>query len=164
MILLAEWGLPAGQTPAIAQEPHPKVPLNLNLGGYVELLGYDVERNTDGKLFMTFYWKALASTPIPYSVFIHFSRGPNQPVVFHHHRWPIYDSFLTTRWRSGEVYRETYELRLPPGVSQGNYTMGFGLFAPTLPRDHPEHPLDTHEASPDVTFVAARRDRLSRAP
>ena len=82
------------------QELHPKVALNLNLGGYVELLGYDVERNTDGKLFMTFYWKALASTPVPYSVFIHFSRGPNQPGVFHHHHWTIYDSFLTTRWRS----------------------------------------------------------------
>jgi len=52
----------------------------------------------------------------------------------------------------------------PPGVSQGNYTMGVGLFAPTPPRDHPEHRLDTHEASPDVTFVAARRDRLSRVP
>ena len=89
---------PAGQTPAIAQELHPKVALNLNLGGYVELLGYDVERNTDGKLLMTFYWNALASTPVPYSIFIHFSRGPNQPVVFHHHHWPIDDSVLTTRW------------------------------------------------------------------
>ena len=145
-------GAPAGETPAIAQEPHPKVRLNLNLGGYIELLGYDVERNTDGKLFMTFYWKALAPTPVPYSVFIHFSRGPNQPVVFHHHHWPIYNSFLTTRWRSGEVYRETYTLRLPLGVSQGNYTIAFGLFAPTLPRDHPQHRLHIREASSEVSL------------
>jgi hypothetical protein len=58
-------GAPAGQTPAIARKLHPKVAIDLNLGGYVELLGYDLERNTDGKHFMTFYWKALASTPVP---------------------------------------------------------------------------------------------------
>jgi hypothetical protein len=101
---------------------------------------------------MTFYWKALAPTPVPYSVFIHFSRGPNQPVVFHHHHWPIYNSFLTTRWRSGEIYRETYGLRLPLSVSQGNYTIAFGLFAPTLPRDHPQHRLHIREASPEVSL------------
>jgi hypothetical protein len=45
-------------------------------------------------------------------------------------------------------------------VSQGDYTIGFGLFAPTLPRDHPEHRLQILEASLGMTLEEANTKAL----
>ena len=80
--------------------------------------------------------------------------------VFGHDHWPIYNSFPTTRWRPGEVYRETYRIPVPQGISPGNYTIGIGLYAPSLPSEDPEHRLHIRASDPDVQVVERRTKAL----
>ena len=139
-------------TPALSKEPHPEVPLRLNFGDYVEFLGYDLVRE-DSKPLMTCYWRTITPTHTPYKVFVHFGRGPHQMWVFGHEYWPIYDNFPTTRWRPGEIYRETYRIPMPQAFGPGNYTIGIGLYAPSLPPEDPEHRLHIRASDQDVQVV-----------
>jgi hypothetical protein len=140
------------QTPALVREPHPEIPLRLNFGGYVEFLGYDLVWEGP-KPFMTCYWRTITPTHTPYKVFVHFERGPHHMWAFGHDHLPIYESFPTTRWRAGEVYRETYRIPIPRDIGPGNYTIGMGLYAPSLPSEDPEHRLHIRASDPDVQVV-----------
>jgi hypothetical protein len=147
------------QTPALARDPHPEIPLRLNFGGYVELLGYDLVKEVP-KSLMTYYWRTITPTHTPYKVFVHFERGPHRMWVFGHQHLPIYESFPTTRWRPGEIYRETYRIPIPRGIGLGNYTIGIGLYAPSLPSEDPEHRLHIRASDPDVRVVEGETKAL----
>jgi tetratricopeptide (TPR) repeat protein len=104
-------------------------PTRVNLGDKISLLGYNLEsgfRPGDG-IHLTLFWQALAGMDEDYTVFTHlideqgalWGQKDNQPV----------DGFYpTTRWRTGEIVRDQYDLTISPETLPGRYWLEVGMY------------------------------------
>lgn len=115
--LILERGAPRVPLPdrfySFARAPSPRIshPLDVRYGDKLELLGFDLIPDRDGKVNLRTYWRARA--PIAQDLFLTFyitdGQGKLQGAALH--REPANYWYPTNRWKPGEVVQvTTYEL------------------------------------------------------
>jgi hypothetical protein len=109
-------------------------PVNLkqaNLGGKMELRGYDVSPTVGeagGDLELTLHWRAVAPMDRDYTVFVHLV-GPDGQLVAQHDGQPWWEvSLPTSTWGPGEELRDRHLLKLPPDTPPGTYSLRVGAY------------------------------------
>ena len=114
--------------------PPAPIPLNINFGNSIELLGYDIQEAIAGnKTAVTLFWRVLSPPPNNLLPFIHLEDRWQ-------HRWSQKESaaYPSRQWESGDYIIEQVELPLPAGMPPGHYRLRVGLFDPAtgeaLPR------------------------------
>jgi hypothetical protein len=99
-----------------AAELQQMVPLDANVGDAARVLGYklSVESVRAGQEFaVTVYWQPLATTTIPYTVFVHLYE-PSVGSLTQRDTYPGLGNWATTIWTPGRIFVDTYRLTLPP--------------------------------------------------
>lgn len=112
-LLLPAYGPPRRPLPF---ELDRATPLEADLGGVVRLLGYHLEKDSahpGGTYRVTVYWLPQATTPIPYTVFVHLY-VPGAGTVAQRDLYPGGGTYPTTVWVPGRPFVETFYLHLPP--------------------------------------------------
>jgi hypothetical protein len=107
------------------------VPIQVNFGNQVNMLGYDLNRQTatGGQTFnLTAYWGARLPLTTDYSALA-------QLVDDEHHLYAAQDNLHpggvpTTRWELWGFVRDPHALQVPPGTPPGDYFLVAGLYNP----------------------------------
>jgi hypothetical protein len=115
---------PPGQARAAQHEQR------ANFGGQIELLGYDLPRQSvrSGEEFpVVLYWHALGPMDLNYQSFVHLAR----PL---HILWGQEDhlnpgGLPTTRWPLDRYVWDEYEIQILPGTPPGEYVLNVGLYS-----------------------------------
>jgi hypothetical protein len=93
-------------------------PVNAFFGDFAELLGYRIAPQRVGlyeTAEVTLVWRALRETTNNYTVGVHLLDGAN---TSHDRqaRFPGGGNLATSLWRTGDVFRDTYQVGLGPGA------------------------------------------------
>jgi hypothetical protein len=109
------------------------------LAGRVALLGYDIDQDyarPGGIVPITLHWQAQSLLSLRYKVFIHLLSSPQAggqgEVVAQADDFPVCGTSHTNTWASGEVVLDRHLLKLPPGLSPGDYALLVGMYEPDL--------------------------------
>jgi uncharacterized membrane protein len=124
-------GRPVDEPRAFAL-PSPGQPLQADFGGWVRLLGVDLQQDlaaAPGALRLTFHWQALARMETSYAVFAQIL-GPAGAVRAQADEVPRGGGYPTTWWLPGEVVSHEVTLALPPGFEAGGFRLIAGLYDP----------------------------------
>jgi mannosyltransferase len=123
---LRHWALRSGAVyPA---SPQPEQPFGANFGHKIALVGWDNPRQ--GRL--TVYWQALQQLDRDYQVSLVVEDAAGKEVG----RWdgrPARYDYPALRWRPGEAVYGEYELPLPAGAPEGDYTVTLAVYDPAEP-------------------------------
>ncbi len=104
-------------------------PQQVNFGGHVALLGFDLpqpEVESGQNVPLTLYWKATAPVPINYQVFAHVARPPT--VLWGQSDKLNPGDFPSTRWPLDKYVWDDHAIRILPGTPPGEYTLLVGLY------------------------------------
>ncbi len=107
--------------------PHP---LDADLGGQVELLGYDLSRDTASPgdtLTLTLYWRALREMDESYTVFTHVV-APDGSTSGQKDNPPVGGSYPTDLWLRGEVVVDAYEIPIAADAVPGAHSLEVGMY------------------------------------
>ncbi len=115
--LLPEYSLP----PTYPSEeglriPHPTF---VSMEDRVAILGYEVDRaeaKAGEEIEVTIYWKALKPMDEDYSVFVQLLRRDGCKIA-QLDTYPGMGLYPTSRWREGQVVKDSYALRVPQAIS-----------------------------------------------
>ena len=123
-----------GPPPGITVEnPLPQVPRADRLGGFVTLLGYDLQLEP-AVLNLTLYWRCDARLPADYTTFVHVrptaGQAAGQPgaIVAQMDRPPADGAYPTSLWDPGEIIRDPVRIPIPPQTPPGDYEIAVGLY------------------------------------
>jgi hypothetical protein len=104
-------------------------PLKVNLGGKIQLLGYNLESGFqpgDG-IHLTLFWQCLEEMNQDYTVFTHLIDGENK-IWAQKDNQPVDGFYATTRWEQGEIVRDQYDLFIPTDAPPGKYQLTVGMY------------------------------------
>ncbi|HEY4691645.1 MAG TPA: glycosyltransferase family 39 protein [Anaerolineae bacterium] len=107
-------------------------PVLYNLGGQIELIGYDMDRRAAAPgetIRLTLYWRARSAMSIDYTIFTHVLQPPETI-------WAQKDKPLsppTTMWSVGQVVSDTYDLTVKPETPPGVYKVEIGVYDASSP-------------------------------
>jgi len=110
--------------------PSPEHPLTAQLGGSIELLGYDQDKpsySPGATARITLYWRGQAPMNASYTAFLHALDG-GRHVVAQVDSIPDHGLLPTTAWLPGEIVRDVYELPLKPDLSPSTYQLEAGFY------------------------------------
>jgi 4-amino-4-deoxy-L-arabinose transferase-like glycosyltransferase len=105
-------------------------PLDANLGGQVELLGYDLSQGavSPGEtVTLTLYWRALREMDESYTVFTHVV-APDGSILGQKDNPPVGGSYPTDLWLPGEVVVDVYEIPIAADAAPGEHALEVGLY------------------------------------
>ncbi len=108
-------------------------PVGITLGHQATLLGYDLSADTltAGQSFtITLYWRAEATAPTGYIVFVHLLDPANR-IYAQSDRPPAAGTRPTTGWLPGEIIRDEHVLTIDANAAPGRYVLHVGLYDPT---------------------------------
>ena len=137
-LYLGEVGVKRG---AIASgEEEIKHRLSAKLGDRIKLMGYNLVGvgeppvlNPGGTLILELFWEAEAPTERSYTVFTHLL-GPilnpatGKPVWAQDDQEPMEGLYPTTHWLPNVLWKDRYELTLPPDAPPGDYVLEVGMY------------------------------------
>jgi hypothetical protein len=112
--------------------PNIQHPMQIRLGERIRFLGYALdatELRAGEKFSLILYWQAQDDIETSYTVFTHLLDENN-------HIWGQKDSvpcdgnYPTTRWVTGEVIVDEYEIPVNPGTPPGEYSIEVGMYEP----------------------------------
>jgi hypothetical protein len=112
-----------------AAELRQMTPLDANLGGVAQVLGYKLGAESvkgGQELAVTVYWQPLTTTAIPYTVFVHLYE-PSVGSITQLDTYPGLGNWATTVWTPGRAFVDTYRLTLPadaPPVDDAQILLG----------------------------------------
>ncbi len=92
--------------------PAMAVPLELELGGTVELLGYDLTETDSANLDLTLFWRAGQEMEVDYTVYVHLLASDGS-VLGQVDSMPQGGMYPTSLWAAGEVIADRYQLSRP---------------------------------------------------
>ncbi len=107
-----------------------RYPLSAQLGGSVQLLGYDLaeqEVPAGGTIHLTLYWQALSEMETSYTVFNHLIDGENR-IWGQRDGIPGGGTMPTSSWISGEYVVDEYEIPVQGDASPGAYAIETGMY------------------------------------
>jgi hypothetical protein len=126
------WAFDGPATPAAFVRPtRGGQATDVNLGGLVRLVGYDVDTrraHPGGRLAVTLYWQALARTTEDYHVFVHledsemWGQADGRPACW---------TYPTQDWRPGQVIADHHALTIRPDTPPGEHPLVVGMYLPT---------------------------------
>lgn len=103
-----------------SQLPFDLRPVRAVLAPGAELIGYTVDSPErlapGGKLIVTLYWRALATMPADYNLFLH-ALGRARALAGSVDTWPGGGLRPTSFWKTGEIYKDTYVIDLDPAAA-----------------------------------------------
>ncbi len=116
---------PPGQAWAAGHE------IRANLGNQIELLGYDLLRQSQSvrageKFPVVLYWRALTPLDNNYQSFVHLARPLHILWGQEDHLNPA--GLPTTRWPVDKYVWDEYRVRVLPGTPPGEYVLNVGLY------------------------------------
>ncbi len=127
-LLLPAYGPPRQPRPG---EVARATPLDANLGGAAELLGYRLSapQVAPGEVLrVTVYWRPLDFTPGPYTVFVHLAAA-ELGVIAQQDLYPGGGTYLTDAWALGRTFVDTYYLHVPfDATTSGAAELRLGLY------------------------------------
>ncbi len=96
------------------------IPVDFDLGNGAVIRGYQLAWAGDAALLLTVYWQATAAIAADYSTAVHLvavdpPAGPADILTQADHAHPVDGWYPTTRWRPGEIVRDSYLLPVPAG-------------------------------------------------
>jgi hypothetical protein len=100
-----------------------------NLGGKVQLLGYNIKsgfRPGDG-IHLTLFWRASQEMEKDYAVFTHLIDSGGK--IWGQKDNPPVDGFYpTSQWEEGDIVRDQYDLVISPDAPPGEYWIEVGVY------------------------------------
>jgi hypothetical protein len=102
--------------------------LDATFGNEVKLLGYDLSLKSDNTRGLTLVWQAIQVPSTDYTVFVHVLDQDGTCCIWQQDAIPQQSQYPTSRWLSGEVVEDSYELILPPDLAPGEYPVEVGLY------------------------------------
>ena len=155
--------VPAFAYPRTAGDlPADVTPASANFEGAAEMVGYSVSRTTaqpGDRVDVTVYWKPLAQTATHLQVFVHLvdSQGI---IIAQRDTYPGLGNALTTTWRVGETFADTYRVFLPETVyAPEKLTIRVGLWNAAESR-----PLIAGEADTLTVGIVELKPRVGDTP
>ncbi len=116
--------------------PPPSQPTNVDFGGQIRLLGYDLSTpegmvdaagNPQHAVQLTLHWSTITPVDQDYTVFAHLVDA--QGTIVSQDDGPPGDPFFpTTTWLPGQVVQDGRQLILPDGAPAGSHTVLVGLY------------------------------------
>ncbi|HRO91471.1 MAG TPA: hypothetical protein PLC06_13315 [Promineifilum sp.] len=96
------------------------VPMDFDLENGARIRGTAVEWLGDHAILLTIYWEADRAIEADYSIAVHLvahdpPTGPDDVLNQADHAHPVDGWYPTTRWRPGEIVRDSYLLEVPEG-------------------------------------------------
>lgn len=135
---LADRWHPTNCGPLIALQPEPAfdlppgvTPLQIRLGDLFELAGFDPAETIlypSSVVPLTLYWRALRTPPADYSVSLRLLDSAGRVIAQVDSQHPVLGTYPTSRWVTGEVVADYYELQLPGDLPPGSYRWGVILY------------------------------------
>ncbi|MBV9120655.1 MAG: hypothetical protein JOZ39_08090 [Chloroflexi bacterium] len=127
--------VPIGQVQVQARQrdfaaPTPSHPLTAQVGDGIELLGYDLDRDSyssGATAHVTLYWRAVKTMDQSYTEFIHVLDS-GRHVVAQADAIPGHGQLPTTAWTQGEVITDRYDLPLKGDLAAGTYQLEAGFY------------------------------------
>lgn len=132
---------------------------NAAFGQAVRLVGYSLGAGpfkAGESLPLTLFWESLRDQPGPLTVFVELRAAAGQQVVWAEQP-PIWPS---PNWRQGDTLRDPHDVRLPPALSPGHYTLAVGL----LDDNGARLPVDQADAVLLTTVTIIDRPRTFEPP
>jgi hypothetical protein len=117
-------------------EPAYAHPVGAQLGGVVELVGYDLDRDqveAGSAIVLTLVWRCTAEMDTAYTVFTHLLDAGGQ-VRGQQDNPPLGGSYPTTLWVPGEYVVDTYEIAVDAGAPPGGYAVEVGMYDANVQR------------------------------
>lgn len=121
----------------------------------IDFLGFDFSKKkvVRGEEFeVVYYWKCRSPVRGPYAIFVHFE-GMNS--VFFQDHDPLAGQYPTSNWKSGEIIKEKYRVRVPENVMPGQYQVKIGLWNPRGNQERLDV-VNTELLHPDKTVIIAQ--------
>ncbi|MEA3335711.1 MAG: glycosyltransferase family 39 protein [Chloroflexota bacterium] len=123
--------------------PEIEFPRRANLDNKIEFLGYDLddsdEKNREGSVAVTLYWRTLSEMDTSYTVFTHLLDDQEQL----RGQWdgiPDRGESPTTGWLPGEIISDPYQIPIQADAPPGPYRIEIGLYDAASP-NYPRLPL-----------------------
>ena len=110
----------------------PVYPLAAQLGDTITLVGYDLpaaQWQAGDMLPLDLYWQALGKPTLDSKVFVHLYDEAGTLVSQQDDR-PYYGTRPPYTWESEEIISDSYQLLLPPDLSNGRYYLAVGMYQP----------------------------------
>jgi hypothetical protein len=108
--------------------PSPSNKLDARLGDVARLVGYDLQ--SDGRSArLVLYWRALASTPNSYTVFVHVVDAQGN-IIAQGDAIPGAGALPTTSWVTDEYLADLHEFSIPRDATPGEYRVWIGMYDP----------------------------------
>jgi hypothetical protein len=112
--------------------PEVSHPVGAELGGLVELVGYDLSPTEVGPgeaVQLTLVWRCLREMDDSYTVFTHLLDGGEQ-VRGQQDNPPVGGRYPTTLWLPGEIVVDTYAIEVHGDTPAGRHVIEVGMYDP----------------------------------
>lgn len=137
--------------------PRPPNPGQATFEPGLTFLGYEWSGRSvpaGQSLFLTLWWKVESDLRADYTSFIHVGTGlDGTSVVAQRDGQPCQGLFTTSRWRTGDVIRDSFAVTLPPDMPAGDYPLAIGWY--TFPDLQRLPLLSADNALPDNRAIIA---------
>ena len=101
-----------------------------DFGDQIELVGYDVVRHQHAQtLHVALYWRAKGPISNDYTAFLQLAT-PDGIVIARQDRLPFDGQWSTSRWRTGDVLADRFEIPLNEIIIPGDYLLLSGFYDP----------------------------------
>jgi hypothetical protein len=114
------------------EAPSPEHRLRAELGGSIQLLGYDQDKpgyKPGSSARITVYWRGAEPMAASYTGFVHLLDS-GRHVVSQMDTVPDRGMLPTTAWLPGEIVQDAYDLPLKPDLPPGTYQIEVGFYRP----------------------------------
>jgi len=105
-------------------------PMEVNLDGKVDFLGYDLETReirAGDTIHLTLYWRAKREMKVSYTVFTHLL-GEDNTIWGQKDGIPMKGRHPTTQWQVGEVIVDEYDMSTEGRIPEGKYRLEVGMY------------------------------------
>jgi hypothetical protein len=102
--------------------------LDALFGNEISLLGYDLVENAANQFELTLVWQAEMAPAADYTVFVHLLGQDGVCCLWQADVMPQQNQYPTSRWQSGEVVVDSYQIVIPDEAPPGEYVVEVGLY------------------------------------
>jgi hypothetical protein len=128
-VLLGPIEIPEQKPPPSIDSLDVEHPLQAVWGGKIRLLGYNIESGfrPGDNIHLALFWQCLEPMGENYTVFIHLGDGA-QKIWGQKDNQPVDNFYPTTKWETGQIIRDQYDLTLSPQAPSGQYQLEVGMY------------------------------------
>jgi hypothetical protein len=128
-VLLGPIEIPEQKPPPSMDSLDIEHPLEAVWGGKIRLLGYNIESGfrPGDNIHLTLFWQCLEPMGENYTVFIHLS-DREQNIWGQKDNLPVDNFYPTTKWQTGQIIRDQYDLIISSQAPAGRYRLEAGMY------------------------------------